>query len=175
MTRPQFTLAESVARFETSRSTLLRGIRAGRFPNAHKDPNGTWIIPVDDLLAAHITHRATWSHDQGHDRGQNPLPADTRVVTDSGHPGHDQGHDVTQLQHQLALAEAEITRLTDLRTADRELVTALQTTLRMLEPSPTPPAQAHVPEPAAQPSYTDPMPNWVTPPPASHRRWWQRR
>ena len=50
--RPLWTLSESAQHCSVSRSTVRRYRETGKFPNAVKDPERGWIVPVGDLLAA---------------------------------------------------------------------------------------------------------------------------
>jgi len=56
-TRPQLTIAQVVEQFDLSRATVRRGIESSRFPNAAKDANGRWMVPIDGLVAAKIPGR----------------------------------------------------------------------------------------------------------------------
>lgn len=53
--RPAFTLSEAAERTGTSRSTVRRYREAGKFPNAYKDSDRQWRVPVEDLLASGLT------------------------------------------------------------------------------------------------------------------------
>jgi hypothetical protein len=52
MERPRLTLKQAAAACGVSLSTIRRRHERGEFPNAEKDVDGTWQIPVPDLLAA---------------------------------------------------------------------------------------------------------------------------
>lgn len=53
--RPAFTLSEAAERTGTSRSTMRRYRETGKFPNAYKDTDRQWRVPVEDLLASGLT------------------------------------------------------------------------------------------------------------------------
>jgi DNA-binding transcriptional MerR regulator len=53
--RPAFTLSEAAERTGASRSTIRRYREAGKFPNAYKDSDRQWRVPVEDLLASGLT------------------------------------------------------------------------------------------------------------------------
>ena len=51
LSRPRLTINEAATATGKSRSTIQRMRDSGSFPQAKKE-DGTWRIPVDDLLAA---------------------------------------------------------------------------------------------------------------------------
>jgi excisionase family DNA binding protein len=53
--RPAFTLSEAAERTGASRSTVRRYRESGKFPNAYKDSDRQWRVPVEDLLANGLT------------------------------------------------------------------------------------------------------------------------
>ena len=52
LTRPELTVSEAARACSVDRRTIGRRLRADAFPNAHKLEDGTWRIPVPDLIAA---------------------------------------------------------------------------------------------------------------------------
>lgn len=50
--RPRLSVTEAAEATRTSRSTIRRRLDRGALPNAERDEDGWWRIPVADLLAA---------------------------------------------------------------------------------------------------------------------------
>ena len=53
--RPAYTLSEAADACGVSRATIRRRLDAKAFPNAYKDAEGTWLVPIADLGAAGLT------------------------------------------------------------------------------------------------------------------------
>lgn len=153
--RPKLTLAQIVEQFEISRATLRRGIESGRFPHAKKDPQGRWVVPVDDLIAAQVKGRKTWlnedAHEPAHEGGHpvhnelaqgthNPLgPSVSAVATELAHLKNELAHEQARRELAERVAEERLSHIESLSTA-----------LKMIEASTSPAA----------------------PPP--RKKWWQR-
>lgn len=147
--RPKLTLAQIVEQFEISRATLRRGIESGRFPHAKKDPQGRWVVPVDDLIAAQVKGRKTWLNEGAHE---------------GGHPAHDEhaqgahipsdpsvsavASELAQLKNELAHERAQKEAAQQLADERGKHIETLNTALKMIEAAPGK---------------------------APRRRWWQRR
>lgn len=180
--RVRWTLTEATERTTASRSTLRRRLSAGAFPNASHDAGGTWLIPVEDLIAAGITLVKTPAHEQPN---QDP--------DELGEPAQEEVSwvevEVARLRHELSQerARAELERARRLAAEqvaverERHLSTALAS-LRMLEATAAPRPSA--PEVL---DLRDPVPSQPVPEPARtattqsaqstavpRRRWWQR-
>lgn len=149
--RPAFTIAEAIERFEVSRSTLRRGITDGRFPSATKDPQGRWVINVDDLLQAGYKARKTWLNDPAHEQGHEP-------GSPGGHDHAQSGHTPTftneqavvsehaQLRADLAHERAQVEKLQALLEAERAHVESLKIAMRMIERAAPKPSEPPKPE-----------------------------
>ena len=111
--RPRFSVVQAAARTGAARSTIQRHLRKGAFPNAHQLPDGTWQIPVTDLLGAGF-------------RVDAPTPAD-----EVDHGPADAAR-VAALESQLAQALARAAAA-EAVAAERERIIEVQDrTLRML-------------------------------------------
>lgn len=126
----RFTLTEAAEACGVSRDTIKRRRAAGRFPNAAKDAQGAWRIPVGDLLAD----------------GLHPNAA--RPTQPEGEP---QGHALSPPQDgRVRELEAEVRML---RAVLDERERALQIAERALAALPAPAA-----EPAPMPQAPQPAP-----------------
>lgn len=52
--RPEFTIRQAADSCQVSAKKICRRIDKGDFRNAHRNGNGPWLIPVEDLLAARL-------------------------------------------------------------------------------------------------------------------------
>lgn len=97
--RPRLTISQAVEQFEVSRSTVKRGLNSGRYPGAERDDSGAWLMPVEAL------HR---EHSARHDA---PAPSSAPQSMNRGQAAVNGGHDlerrVMELEHALALEQAE--------------------------------------------------------------------
>lgn len=120
--RPSFSVVQAALRTGKARSTIQRYLKKGAFPNARRDPDGTWQIPIGDLLGAGFKVDA-------------PTPADEM---DHGHaPGT--AERVAALEAQLAQALARATAAEQVA-AERERTIEVQANaLRMLTAGTMPP------------------------------------
>lgn len=149
--RSDLTLTAAATACRVSRDVMRRRLDAGRFPNAHRDPDRPgrpWLVPVADLVAAGLTPEAP-----------------TAPPTAAAHPLED-----TRRQELAALrADLERTRhradleRTRADTLERALTLA-ETALRALGPATTPtPATAgahHQADPAGD---------------SRRHKWWHRK
>ena len=78
-----FTMQEAADRCGVDKSTISRKRKTGKFPNAWKEADGSWRIPLADLLAD----------------GLAPVPATQRT---------DLQPQVVQMQHRAELAEMQL-------------------------------------------------------------------
>ena len=160
-TRPLLLLSQLLDQFDVSRATARRGIESGRFPGAHKDAQGRWLVPVDDVIAAGIKPRKTWlnehahqgghlahnEHAQGAQNGSDPLQI--KVASELAHApnelAHEHAHELAQRDARIAQLEAERDAEKQLREAAERNAEDLRTAMRMLEAAP---AKAERPAPA---------------------------
>lgn len=170
--RPSLTIAQVVAQFDISRATVRRGIESGRFPGAHKDVQGRWLVPVDDLIGEHIKPRRSWINDPAHEGGHparseqshGAEAAETVVASEHAQSAIEHAQKLAQRDTRIAQLEAQLGAEKQLRAAAERNADDLRAALRMLEVAPaTARAQAPV---AAVPNPAD-----ETQP---RRRWWQR-
>lgn len=149
LTRPVFTLREAAKRCGVSFSTIRRRREDGAFPNAYKTPDGQWVVPVEDLLAAGLKPTAEPAQDQ-------PRPG--MLTQQAQHAAYvpisaDQER-IEQLERDLARARAQIEVEQAHRAAAEQIAAErarsledLRTTIRLLEP----PQPATAPPPSVRP------------------------
>jgi len=152
--RPSWTLSEAAQHCSVSRSTVRRYRETGKFPNAVKDPERGWIVPVGDLLAAGL-------------RPGRSAPLSEPAQSEDG-PAHDLAQRVLQLETQLTVERAQRAAVEQVAAERERSLTDLRAALRMLDAGPTRPEPVS-PAPVVAP---DPEPSAVSP--APRRRWWQR-
>lgn len=145
--RPLLTIAETADRFNTSRSTLRRGLSTGRFPNAKKDSLGRWVIPVDDLFQAGIKARKTWFNEGAQSVDHAPgssLAHEHAQVAHNGISSSNRGAltELAQLRSDLVHERAQVAKAQELLAAERDHVASLKMALRMIEKAPTPAPEA---------------------------------
>jgi len=147
MERPKWTLSEASKRTGASRSTLRRRLETGAFPHATQAPDGSWRVPIEDLLAAGFSLSTEMSTERAHGDPEG-VHVDTKTLSDR----------VNELE--IALSTERAQRLATEQIVDSERARAdaaerntqdLRTALRMIEATTTPTTS--------------------TAPP---RRWWQR-
>lgn len=154
--RPFWTLSEAAQHCSVSRSTVRRYRETGKFPNATKDPERGWIVPVGDLLAAGL-------------RPGRSAPL-TEHAQAENNPAHDLAHRVLELETQLTVERAQRAAVEQVAAERDRSLTDLRAALRMLEAGPIrsePVSPVPVPPPGAEfiPSVL----------PEARPKWWQRR
>lgn len=154
-TRPSLTIAEAIEQFNLSRTTVRRGIENGKFPNATKDAQGRWTIPVDDLVAAGVLPRKTWLNERAHDVFTPAHSLQSLVASELAHPENEHVHELAHRDTRIAQLEAELSAEKRLREAAETNANDLRTALRMIEAGTNP---NHPPAPDHP----------------QRRRWWQR-
>ncbi len=116
--RPRYPLSKAAEMTGVSLSTIKRKRVAGDFPNAEQAEHGTWLVPVEDLLAAglhlnsvtQIRHPVTGVSGVG----QRKLTQ----ISDPGHLVEDEATDlrrlleISELRRQVAEAERDGFRAT---------------------------------------------------------------
>ena len=154
--RPLWTLSEAAQHCLVSRSTVRRYRETGKFPNAVKDPERGWIVPVGDLLAAGLRPGRSTPHVE-HAQSEND-------------PAHDLAQRIQQLETQLTVERAQRAAVEQVAAERERSLADLRAALRMLEAGPTLPEPVS-PVPAVPPG-PEPIPSVL---PAAWPRWWQRR
>jgi len=154
--RPSWTLSEAAQHCSVSRSTVRRYRETGKFPNAVKDPERGWIVPVGDLLAAGL-------------RPGRSAPLSEHAQSENG-PAHDLAQRVIQLETQLTVERAQRAAVEQVAAERERSLADLRAALRMLEAGPTRPEPVS-PVPVV-PLGPEPIPSVL---PAARPRWWQRR
>lgn len=155
MSRPVFSLSDAARLTGVSRSTMRRYREGGDFPNAYKNTDKVWMIPVEDLLAKGLK-----------------LQGEASTQTTLSRPAHDQpqagsgampNQEVDALKAELAQARIDLAReqaqregVENVLAEVRKRADSLDMALRQLEagkpqPKPTPP-----------------------PPPPAPKGWWAR-
>lgn len=137
---PTLTLAEAVTATQTSESTIKRRLRAGAFPNAARDADGKWMIPLGDLSAAGLR--------PGRMAKPDPKQSVGDLAAENAELRQQLAAENAELRQRLAVAEA-------LASERNRIIEVQQQMLRMLEarpaPAPDPAAAAPPPPPAASP------------------------
>lgn len=163
--RPSWTLSEAAERTGVSRSTMRRHREGGKLPNAYKDTDGLWRVPLEDLLAVGLTPiDPTLSA---------PVEQAPEQVTST-----DEGLAVRvrELESQLAVERERVAGLERIAAAAETNAADLRMALRMLESGRAEPVQeqpvALSPElPASSNSeLTDVVQQAHQP---ARKRWWQ--
>ncbi len=155
--RPSWTLSEAAQHCSVSRSTVRRYRETGKLPNAVKDPERGWIVPVGDLLAAGL-------------RPGRSAPLSDHAQPEN-EPAHDLAHRVLQLETQLTVERAQRAAVEQVAAERERSLTDLRAALRMLEAGPTRPPE-HVSAVPVVPPRPEPIPSVL---PAARPKWWQRR
>lgn len=147
--RPRYPMSQAAQMAGVSVSTIKRRRVAGDFPNAVQDDNGTWLIPVEDLLAAGL-------------HLNRPEPPQ---VTDPGQSQVTQGSDpgliarVSELERLLAVSEAHRAAAEQLAAERLQRAELAVRALHMLDasrPPTNPPTPAEPPTVATPAAVDDP-------------------
>lgn len=144
--RPRLTIAEAIREFDVSRATIKRGLYSGRYPEAAKDDDGMWRIPVESLHGEHS-------------------PRVMASVQSAVNPAHDLERRVMELESALAVAQAERTAAERVAEAEQRRAESAERALLMLEsaparsapsaPEPSPVVAQRAPEPSDTPERTE--------------------
>lgn len=142
--RPMLTLTAAAAACAVSRSTLRRRLAGGAFPNAVRDADGAWTVPVGDLLAAGLRINAPQVGRQGQPAVSMPTGTAHPVLTgageqaQTGRPKPALAARVAELEWALAV-ERERREGAERLAAERGArIEDLRVSLRMLEAAPRP-------------------------------------
>lgn len=141
-------------------STLKRKLSNNDFPNAHKDRDGRWLIPVDDVVSLGYKPRKTWSDDHA----ESGIDREKSSTTSSE-------AELLEAQHKIQLLEVQLEAERQLRAAAELAATDLRQSLRMLESATTHVSPAENTEPVSE-SQTEPVSQGQEP---ARKRWWNRR
>lgn len=176
----RLTLREAAAACAVHHSTVRRHLDAGDFPNAARDADGKWRLPVSDLLGAGLrlsqpkqTVATVLPSTAASHGGDELSAARARVDTLLA--------ELTAEKVRAAAAEARAAAMADNLADLRVSLRALAGPPAPQEPSPvvtTPQAPVDAPGPAAPAPVSAPAPE-VRPADVTHklptrRRWWQR-
>lgn len=138
-----FSAAEAARETGVSRTTIMRKLGLGEFPQATKDDDG-WHIPLADLLAAGLSP----GRPSPPVRGQEQSDVQT----------------VAELSHQVELLRVQLAAAQQIAAEKDRVIETQAQALRALEAAPSPPAQpstappveperqVSTPAPAAQPA-----------------------
>lgn len=150
--RPAFTLSEAAERTGASRSTIRRYRESGKFPNAYKDTDKQWRVPVEDLLASGLSLSGQAQTEQvSTPIGQSTPPA-----------GEPLSERVRELEGLLSIERARAAGLERIAAAAEANAADLRMALKMIEamrPEQAEPAQAQPeskPTEQAAPAQTEP-------------------
>lgn len=171
--RPAFTLSEAAERTGTSRSTMRRYRETGKFPNAYKDTDRQWRVPVEDLLASGLVLSGQAQAEQvsaSSEQGQVAAP--------------EQGERVRELEALLAVERARAEGLARVAAAAEANAADLRMALRMIEavrPERSEQAQPEQVSAVTEQGVSTPPEQGgqgvsappERPMPAPRRRWWQ--
>ncbi|MEU3330207.1 helix-turn-helix domain-containing protein [Streptomyces albus] len=192
--RPLLTQREAAAACDVSRTTIRRRREAGEFPGAVQ-VDGTWKIPVEDLLAAGLRLHAPAPPDPAPEPRGDQGQGEAMASAGAGHgPGQEEAiaAEIERLRTELAQAREELTaertrrlvaeteaneraeHIANLQMALTALVPALERAAIPAPAAPTNPVSnpGSVPVPAAP---ADPAETAETQQPAPRRRWWGGR
>ena len=115
-----FTMAQAAEVCGVAKSTIARARQAGKFPHSQQQPDGSYRIPLGDLIAARFLDRVTsTSSSQG--------PHKIADATASLH------HELAQARHELALATQRAEYLQHLLDTKEESLQALRVAVKALE------------------------------------------
>lgn len=146
--RPQFTLTEAAKLTGVSRSTIRRRRESGKFPDAHRNEEGEWLIPLTNLLAAGLR---PLSSERVHLEQEGELVTLT-PPTPPAQPDHELAQRLHDAELELARERARVEGLERTLAESQGRVQDLQKAMAMLE-APKPkvtvqPSQHREPRPA---------------------------
>lgn len=129
--RPAWTLSEAAERTGVSRSTMRRYREQGKLPNAYKDTDGLWRVPLEDLLAAGLTPTDPTLSAPAEQAPEQQVSMDEGLAVR-----------VRELESQLAVERARAEGLERIAAAAETNAADLRMALRMLESGRAAPEQA---------------------------------
>lgn len=113
-------MAQAAQLCGVDKSTIVRRCQRGDFPQAQKKDDGTWVIPLANLVAAGLTDKI------GQPTTTKP-PSSTPPVHEIHTPTNTDA--LRQLHEENASLKAQL----DMQQAPHNTITALQTVIRALE------------------------------------------
>lgn len=144
---------------DVNKSTIVRRRQRGDFPHAQKKDDGTWVIPVADLIAAGLTDKVGQPTNTPENHTTSARDAHTPTNTDALHQLQEENTRLkAQLDMQQALHQRDVQHHQDMLAQKDATITALQTAIRALEaPHPhnndtTAPKTTSTPEPDTTPT-----------------------
>ena len=106
-----------------AKSTIARARQAGKFPNSQQQPDGSYRIPLGDLITARFLDRVT----------STPTSQEVHKPKDATEHLH---HELAQARHELALATQRAEYLQQILDAKEESLNALRVAVKALESAP---------------------------------------
>lgn len=155
MNRPTFNLSDAARLTGVSRSTMRRYREAGDFPNAYKNTDRQWMIPVEDLLARGLKLQGELSRAITLTEPAQALPQAGAVDMPTG-----MAKELNDLRRELAVEQARRQGVEELLVEVRRRADLAEMALKQLE---APKTQEPIPAPAAEAPATEEL----------KRRWWQ--
>lgn len=127
------TMREAAEQCGVAKSTITRKRQNGKFPNAQQK-EGTWYIPVEDLIAAGML-------DQVNNTDASAPSAEQRKDTSA--PKQELLYELKLAHQKLEAQRNDSHRLQQLLDEKERTITALSTALRALEPAAHPTPEIH--------------------------------
>ena len=115
-----FTMAQAAEVCGVAKSTIARARQAGKFPHSQQQSDGSYRIPLGDLMAAHFLDRVTGA----------PPSQQVQKPADATNPLHQK---LLEARHQLALATQRAEYLQHLLDAKEEALNPLRVAVKALE------------------------------------------
>ncbi|WP_104119300.1 AlpA family transcriptional regulator [Arthrobacter sp. B1805] len=162
--RPAWTLSEAAERTGVSRSTMRRYREQGKLPNAYKDTDGLWRVPLEDLLAVGLTPTDPTLSAPTEQPAEQPTTTDDRLT-----------ERVRELESLLAVERARAEGLERIAAAAETNAADLRMALRMLESGRAEPVQEQAsavtsPDRSSNNSGSADVAQRTEPP--ARKRWW---
>lgn len=145
------TMAQAAQLCDVNKSTIVRRRQRGDFPQAQKKDDGTWVIPVADLIAAGLTDKVGQPTNIPENHTTSARDAHTPTNTDALHQLREENTRLkAQLDMQQALHQRDVQHHQDMLAQKDATITALQTAIRALEAPRTKKEQTPPPEPTTK-------------------------
>jgi hypothetical protein len=176
--RPVLTVSAAARACGVSRRTIHRRLAEHAFPSATQTPEGTWQIPIEDLLGAgfHLNAPTLDTPPDAHEQVMAGTPHAQAVVNGSTPEVHTLRGALTEAERRIAAAEGRANLAEAVATERLRTIEALNLALRALQAGPQPVDRLHDLVTAPAP---DTPPRTVATradaPDAKHVRWWHRR
>lgn len=128
------TMARAAQLCDVNKSTIVRRRQRGDFPHAQKKDDGTWVIPVADLIAAGLTDKVGQPTNPPENHTASARDAHTPTGTDAMHQLEEENTRLkAQLGMQNTLHQRDVQHHQDMLAHKDATITALQTAIRALE------------------------------------------